>query len=81
MKANGNPRPACSWMSGRQLLRKAVNWARGKGITTGTDATHFSPDGICTRAQAVTFLWPAGQPRSQVRESCLYRCEGWQLLL
>ena len=24
-----------------------------------TGATHFSPDGICTRAQAVTFLWRA----------------------
>ena len=35
----------------------AVLWAVEKGITAGTDATHFSPDGICTRAQAVTFLW------------------------
>ena len=41
----------------------AVIWAVEKGITTGTDATHFSPDGICTRAQAVTFLWrAAGSP-------------------
>ncbi len=42
---------------------EAVNWAVEQGITTGTDATHFSPDGICTRAQAVTFLWrAAGSP-------------------
>lgn len=42
---------------------EAVNWAVGKGITTGTDATHFSPDESCTRAQAVTFLWrAAGSP-------------------
>ena len=41
----------------------AVDWAAGNGITTGTDATHFAPDGSCTRAQAVTFLWrAAGSP-------------------
>ena len=41
----------------------AVEWAVKNGITTGTDAAHFSPDGICTRAQAVTFLWrAAGSP-------------------
>ena len=35
-------------------------------ITKGTDDTHFSPDGICTRAQAVTFLWrTAGSPASK----------------
>ena len=44
----------------------AVLWAVEKGITTGTDATHFSPDGICTRAQAVTFLWrAAGSPSAK----------------
>ena len=37
----------------------AVLWAAEQGITSGTDATHFSPDGVCTRAQAVTFLWRA----------------------
>ena len=37
----------------------AVDWAVENGITKGTDSTHFSPDGICTRAQAVTFLWRA----------------------
>ena len=41
----------------------AVLWAAEQGITGGTDATHFSPDGVCTRAQAVTFLWrAAGSP-------------------
>ena len=41
----------------------AVIWAAGEGITNGTDATHFSPDAFCTRAQAVTFLWrAAGRP-------------------
>lgn len=41
----------------------AVVWAVKKGITSGTSATTFSPDGSCTRAQAVTFLWrAAGSP-------------------
>ena len=46
----------------------AVVWAVANGITTGTDAAHFSPDGICTRAQAVTFLWrAAGRPAPESR--------------
>lgn len=41
----------------------AVQWAVENGITSGTDATHFSPGAGCTRAQAVTFLWrAAGEP-------------------
>ena len=41
----------------------AVQWALGRGITSGTDGTHFSPDGTCTRAQMAAFLWRmAGQP-------------------
>ncbi len=41
----------------------AVLWATEKGITSGTTGTTFSPDKICTRAQAVTFLWRAeGSP-------------------
>ena len=35
----------------------AVLWAVGKGVTTGTDATHFSPSSTCTRGQVVTFLF------------------------
>ena len=37
----------------------AVLWAATKGVTSGTDDTHFSPDSSCTRAQVVTFLWRA----------------------
>ena len=41
----------------------AVLWAVENGITKGTDDSHFDPNGICTRAQAVTFLWrAAGSP-------------------
>lgn len=35
----------------------AVLWAARQGITTGTTATKFNPDGPCTRAQIVTFLY------------------------
>ena len=46
--------------------KEAVLWAVDKGITKGTDTTHFSPNGICTRAQAVTFLWrAAGSPAAK----------------
>jgi hypothetical protein len=41
----------------------AVLWAYTRGITTGTDATTFSPNASCTRGQIVTFLWRyAGSP-------------------
>lgn len=36
---------------------KAILWAVGKGITTGTSATTFSPYASCNRAEAVTFLY------------------------
>lgn len=34
-----------------------VMWAYEGGITTGMDNYLFNPEGECTRAQAVTFLW------------------------
>ena len=37
----------------------AVLWAVEKGITNGTDSTHFSPNGVCNRSQVVTFLYRA----------------------
>ena len=41
----------------------AVMWAVENGVTTGTSATTFSPDEVCTRGQVVTFLWrAAGKP-------------------
>jgi uncharacterized repeat protein (TIGR02543 family) len=46
--------------------RDAVGWAVGKGVTNGSGTNTFDPDGICTRAQAVTFLWrAAGSPAPQ----------------
>ncbi len=43
----------------------AVVWAyyHDPQIASGTDATHFSPNQTCTRAQALSFLWNAlGKP-------------------
>lgn len=37
----------------------AVLWADQQGITSGTSATTFSPEQVCTRAQIVTFLYRA----------------------
>ena len=42
----------------------AVQWAVVNGVTSGTGESTFSPDRVCTRAQAVTFLWrAAGSPK------------------
>ena len=69
MKANGNPQTGVFVdVATGSYYEDAVDWAVGNGITQGTDDTHFSPDGICTRAQAVTFLWrAAGSPKLETR--------------
>ena len=47
-----------------------VLWAVESGVTSGTTATTFSPDEICTRAQVVTFLWRAmGVPEPESYEN------------
>ena len=51
---------------------KAVLWAyyHDPRITSGTDATHFSPNADCTREQVVTFLWAAmGKPDYSLTEN------------
>ena len=46
--------------------KDAVDWAVDRGITVGASAMKFDPNGICTRAQAVTFLWRAlGKPAAK----------------
>ena len=48
----------------------AVLWAAEKGVTSGADALHFSPNAPCTRAQIVTFLWrAAGSPEPKTMSS------------
>ena len=47
---------------------EAVMWAVENGVTTGVSASRFDPNGVCTRAQAVTFLWrAAGSPEPETR--------------
>ena len=69
MKANGNPQIGVFVdVATGSYYEDAVDWAVENGITQGTDDTHFSPDGICTRAQAATFLWrAAGSPKPETR--------------
>ena len=69
MKANGTPQTGVFVdVATGGYYEDAVDWAVENGITKGTDDTHFSPDGICTRAQAVTFLWrAAGSPKPETR--------------
>ena len=68
-KVNGNPQTGVFVdVATGSYYEDAVDWAVENGITKGTDDTHFSPDGICTRAQAVTFLWrTAGSPKPEIR--------------
>lgn len=43
-----------------------VAWAVSEGITNGTNATTFTPDKTCTKAEIVTFLWrAAGSPEPE----------------
>ena len=47
----------------------AVLWAyyNDPRITDGTDATHFTPNRTCNRAQIITFLWKAvGRPEPTI---------------
>ena len=45
--------PADAWYAA------AVAWAVEKGVTNGISESQFGPDGDCTRAQIVTFLYRA----------------------
>ena len=40
---------------------EAVRWAASTGIVTGLTETSFDPNGACTRAQSVTFLFRASK--------------------
>ena len=57
MKSNGNPATGVFVdVAEDSYYEEAVDWAVENGITTGTGNNYFTPDGICTRVQAVTFL-------------------------
>ncbi len=44
-------------VSSSAYYANAISWAVQKGITSGTGGNSFSPDAVCSRAQAVTFLY------------------------
>ena len=72
-RAAGSPEPESDYGPFRDVpkdayYRKAVLWAAGEGITSGTSATTFSPNATVTRAQTVTFLWRwEGEPEADQR--------------
>ncbi len=43
------------------FYEKAVSWAVTNGVTKGISDTRFGPDELCTRAQAMTFLYRASK--------------------
>ena len=59
-RAAGKPAASGSTFSDvptNEWFTAAVRWATGKGITSGTSETTFSPDDACTRAHVVRFLY------------------------
>lgn len=62
-RAAGSPEPkgmSCFVdVSADAYYAKAVAWAVEEGIVSGTSATTFNPDAVCTRAQSVAFLYRA----------------------
>jgi hypothetical protein len=45
-------------------IKSSIIWAYQYGVTTGSDATHFSPKKSTNRGQMAAFLWRiAGQPK------------------
>ena len=64
----GSPQPTATHtdfqdISPKDYYYRAVLWAVEQGITYGTSDTTFDPQGTCTRAQTVSFLYRmAGRP-------------------
>ncbi len=67
-RAMGCPEPVRSTsfsdVGANEYYSKAVAWAVENGITSGTGSGRFDPNGVCTRAQVVTFLYRALNGRS-----------------
>ena len=61
-RLQGEPEPTSATCKFKDVKKsdyffKPVIWAVEEGITTGVSKTKFNPQGVCTRAQTVTFLW------------------------
>lgn len=74
-RAAGQPKPKSNRnpfndVKEKDYYYKAVLWAVGEGITTGTSRTTFSPNAPCTRGQIATFLHrAAGSPTPQTSKN------------
>lgn len=72
-RAAGSPEPETSEnpftdVAAGSYYEKAVLWAVENNITNGVDVGRFAPDGTCTRAQIVTFIYrAAGEPDIEVQ--------------
>ncbi len=65
-RAKGQPEPTTTVnpftdVKASSFAYKAILWAVEEGITTGTGKNTFNPNGVCTRGEAVTFLWRAAK--------------------
>ena len=81
INSDGTPPVVFSDIPSGAYFSDAVSWAVAGGVTTGTGDGKFSPNGSCTRAQVVTFLWRATgeskpkiafNPFTDVKESAYY---------
>ena len=82
-RAMGEPEPSSarnpfSDVNASDYFYKAVLWAVEKGITTGTSATTFSPELVCSRASIITFLYrAAGEPGKTAAGSWWEDASAW----
>jgi hypothetical protein len=61
-RAVGSPEPETAWnpfvdVPESEYYYKPILWAVEKGITKGTDDTHFTPNQTCSTAHIITFLY------------------------
>jgi hypothetical protein len=73
-RAAGSPTPTTTEnpftdISEKDYYYNAVLWAYENGITDGTSATTFTPNGEVTRSQTVTFLWRYAGKTQPTKES------------
>ena len=86
-RAMGKPEPTTTEnpfadVSEDAYYYKAVLWAVEKGITNGTDATHFTPGQTCSTAHILTFLYRTitGQPNAGWYETAAGWAQGAGLM-
>lgn len=83
-RAMGCPEPASTEnpftdVTESDYFYKAVLWAVEKGVTNGTTDTTFGPNGTCTSAHVVTFLWRANGKPAANTDGTNYYDEGCRM--